>query len=98
RVHEVIDFGTLACSVAAGLWLWRRVRRSYGAFVLAGVAAAVFFGGLPGIARHLLALAPLYLALARWTRRPVAAYLAALLGLMLSALTMYLFVNGYWAG
>jgi hypothetical protein len=57
-----------------------------------------FFFSVPGMARHLLALAPLYLALACWTRRPVATYLVALLGLMLSALTMYLFVNGYWAG
>jgi hypothetical protein len=98
RVHELVDLGTLALGGAAGLWLWRRVRVSYGAFVLAGAATVAFFGGVPGMARHLLALAPLYLALACWTRRPVAAYLVALLGLMLSALTMYLFVNGYWAG
>lgn len=98
RISALIDAGVLLLAASAGVWLTLRVRRSYGLFVLAGVAVVALIDGLPGSARHLLFLAPLYLALGTWTRRPLAGYLAAMLGLALVALTLFLFVNGFWAG
>ena len=97
-IPTAIDASLLLLATVAGFWLTLRVRRSYGLFVLAGVAGVALVNGLPGSARHLLVLAPLYLALGTWTRRPLAGYLAAMLALALVALTLFLFVNGFWAG
>jgi hypothetical protein len=92
----MIDSGLIALAVLCGIWLLREGRRSYGCFVLAGVAASVLIGGLPGSAANLLPLVPIYFAIARWLRRPVVGYLALILGLDLLALYLYLSVNGYW--
>jgi len=97
-IPALIDAAILGLVALAGLWLTFRSRRSYGLFVLGGALAVALLAGLPGSARHLLALAPLYLALAAWTRRPVTGYLFAMLGLALLALTLFLYVNGFWAG
>lgn len=98
QVPATIDSAALLVAALAGLWLTLHVRRSYGLFVLVGVVAIALVNGLPGSTRHLLFLAPLYLALGTWSRRPVGGYLAAMLGLALVALTLFLMVNGFWAG
>ena len=97
-IPAVLDIASLIVYTMLGLWLLFRVRMSYGIFVLTGVAASFLIGGLPGTGRHLLALAPAYLALAALTRRPTTSYLAALLGIAGLSLTVFAYVNGFWAG
>lgn len=97
-IPAAIDIASLIVYTILGLWLLLRVRTSYGLFVLTGVAASFLIGGLPGTGRHLLALAPAYLALASLTRHPVVGYLAALLGIAGLSLTVFSYVNGFWAG
>jgi hypothetical protein len=97
-IPALLDGGLLLLFAGLGVWLLLRVRPSYGLFVLAGVAGAFAIGGLPGSNRHLLLLAPAYLALALLGRRPVVGYVAAMLGLMLLALTTFVYVNGHFAG
>ena len=97
-IPAIIDIASLSLYTLLGLWLLLRVRVSYGLFVLTGVAASFLIGGLPGTGRHLLALAPAPLALAALTRHPVAGYLAALLGIAGLSLTIFSYVNGFWAG
>jgi hypothetical protein len=92
-IPAIVDAGTLLVGGLAGLWLLLRARRADGLFVLLGTLAAFAIWGLPNSARHLLALVPLYLALAVWTRRPLVGYLAAFLGLEVLALTYYLYLN-----
>lgn len=96
-IPALIDATALLIAALAGVVLLRS-RRSYGFFVLAGVAAIALLDGLPGSPRHLLGLAPLYLALGDGARHPVLGYLAATLGLALVALTLLLYVNGFWVG
>jgi hypothetical protein len=95
-IPALIDSGLIALAALCGIWLLREGRRSYGCFVLAGVAATVLIGGLPGSAANLLPFVPIYFVLARWCGRPVVGYLALILGLDLLALYLYLSVNGYW--
>jgi len=97
-IPALIDIASLVVYTLLGLWLLLRVRTSYGLFVLTGVAASFLLGGLPGTGRHLLALAPAPLALAALTRHPVVGYLAALLGIAGLSLTVFSYVNGFWAG
>lgn len=97
-VPALLDAAALFLFVGLGVWLLVCLRRSYGLFVLAGVAASFLIGGLPGSNRHLLVLAPAYLALALWTKRPVVGYVAAMLSVTLLAITMLAYVNGFWAG
>jgi hypothetical protein len=95
-IPAMINSGLIALAALCGIWLLREGRRSYGCFVLAGVAATALIGGLPGSAANLLPFVPIYFALAHWLRRPVVGYLALILGLDLLALYLYLSVNGYW--
>lgn len=97
-IPALLDSALLLLFAALGLWLLARVRVSYGLFVLAGVACSFLIGGLPGGSRHLLVLAPAYVALTLATRRQVAGYVAAILGLLLLALTTFVYVNGLFAG
>ncbi len=96
-IPAALDAGALLLGGLLGLWLLRRARPSYGLFVLTGVTASFLVLGLPGSSRRLLALSLLFLALSLVGRWPVG-YVAALLGVTLQALTMYLYVNGFFAG
>ena len=95
-IPAMIDSGIIAFAALCGIWLLRDGQRSYGWFVLAGVAATVLIGGLPGSATHLLPFVPIYFVCARWLARPVVGYLALILAIDLIALYLYLAVNGYW--
>lgn len=95
-VPALIDSGVLALAALSGIWLLREGQRAYGVFVLAGVAATFLVGGLPGSAAALLPFVPIYFALSRWLERPVVGYLALILAIDLTALYLYLSVNGYW--
>lgn len=94
----LVDLAAYALFATLGLWLLLRVRVSYGLFVLAGAAAMFTVWGLPGGARHLMMLAPAFIALASWTRREAAACIAATFGALFLALTAFAYVNGFWAG
>ena len=95
-IPAMIDSSIVAFAALCGIWLLRDGQRSYGWFVLAGVAATVLIGGLPGSATNLLPFVPIYFVCARWLARPVIGYLALILAIDLIALYLYLAVNGYW--
>lgn len=92
-IPAIIDATSLLVAGLAGVWLLLRARWADGLFVLLGTLAAFAIWGLPNSPQHLLALVPLYLALARWTNRPLIGYLAAFLSLEVLALTYYLYLN-----
>jgi hypothetical protein len=95
-IPSAIDGSLILLAGLCGLWLLREGRRSYGFFVLAGVAATALIGGLPGSAANLLPFVPIYFVLARWLARPVVGYLFLIVGIDLLALYLYLSVNGFW--
>jgi hypothetical protein len=92
-IPAIVDAGTLLIGGLAGVWLLLRARWADGLFVLLGVIASFAIWGLPNSPQHLLALVPLYLALAVWTSRPLVGYLAAFLSLEVLALAYYLYLN-----
>lgn len=92
-IPAVVDAGCLLVAGLAGVWLLLRARWADGLFVLLGTLAIFAIWGLPNSPQHLLALVPLYLALAAWTSRTLIGYLAAFLSLEVLALTYYLYLN-----
>jgi len=83
--------------VAAGVYLWLRVRPSYGALVI-GLALLPALSGSPqSINRYVAVAFPAFILLARVTNEAIRYALAVAFTLGL-ALTTYLFVQGYWAG
>jgi hypothetical protein len=92
-ITAVVDASALLVAGLAGVWLLLRARWVDGIFVLFGTIAAFAIWGLPDSPRHLLALVPIYLVLARWANRPLVGYIAALVGLETLALAYFLYLN-----
>lgn len=93
----LLDTTLIWVFLAAGVYLWWRVRPSYGALV-AGLALLPALSGSPQSVNRYVAVAfPAFILLARISWEPLrnALAVASTLGL---ALTTYLFVQGYWAG
>lgn len=91
------DTGVLLLFVAAGVFLWLRVRPSYGGLVLAYLAVPAFSGSMQSMSRFVAVLFPVFILLARVKSGPLR---NAITGVFLCGLivTTYLFVNGLWAG
>lgn len=93
----LVDSTLLLLFIAAGVILWRWVRPSYGAYVLAS-ALMLGMGGSPmSLNRFLVVLFPafLLLALIRWEPIRQAIAIIFVLGL---AVETYFFVHSLWAG
>lgn len=81
----------------AGVVLWRQVRPSYGALVIAMCLVLTFSGNPQSINRYVAVLFPVFILLARIRSEPVRNAIA-LVFVMGLALETYLFVNALWAG
>lgn len=83
--------------LAAGAYLWLRVRPSYGALVILFALVPAFSGSPQSLNRYLAVLFPAFILLGRLRSEALrgAITVAFTMGL---ALTTYLFVQGYWAG
>ncbi len=92
-----IDTLALVLFAAAGVFLWFRVRRSYGALVLAYLMVPAFSGSMQSMNRYVAVLFPVFMLLACIKSEP---FRSAIAGVFLCGLvvTSYLFVNGFWAG
>jgi hypothetical protein len=86
-----------AAAVVLGLIALRRLRLSYGIYILVSVGIVLTSGTTLGIERYIMVLFPIYLVAAGF--QSVVVKSAWLLGssLML-ALNIIRFVNHYWAG
>ena len=96
-MFTVQDVGALLIFLAAGVYLWFRVRPSYGALVLAGAMVPALSGTPLALNRYMAILFPVFILIAtiRWEPLRLAVAIIFGLGLMF---TTYLFVNGLWAG
>lgn len=65
-----INNGALLLGLGAAVWLWRRGLRGLALFVFFSVAIPWSTGTLMSMARYVMACAPVFLAVASWTRRP----------------------------
>jgi hypothetical protein len=93
----LVDTTLLLVFLAIGVYLWLRVRPSYGALVLGFALVPAFSGSPQSLNRYLAVLFPAFIVLGRIKSEAVrsAITVAFTMGL---ALTTYLFVQGYWAG
>jgi hypothetical protein len=93
----LMDMVALLIFIGAGIYLWLRVRPSYGALVLAGALVPALSGNPLALTRYMAILFPAFIILGRIQSEPVrnAIAIVSMFGL---AFTTYLFVNGYWAG
>lgn len=96
-MFTVQDVGTLLIFLGAGVYLWLRVRPSYGALVLAGAMVPALSGTPLALNRYMAILFPVFILLATIRWEPVRMAIAIIFGLGLM-FTTYLFVNGLWAG
>ncbi|TAK05165.1 hypothetical protein EPO33_04270 [Patescibacteria group bacterium] len=96
-VNLAMDVTFLVIAVIAAVLAWRKLRPSYGAYMLAAIAAAVSTGSLASIGRYTLVLFPLFLLLAGLKSQSVRT--AWLFGsTLLLAVNIALFVSNGWAG
>ena len=91
------DMGALFLFLGAGIYLWLRVRPSYGALVIAGAMVPALSGTPMAMARHMAILFPVFILIGRIQSEPIrnAIAIVSVFGL---GMTTFLFVNGFWAG
>jgi hypothetical protein len=99
-IHDMFLFMDMTGAlifIGVGIYLWFRIRPSYGALVLAGTLVPALSGNPLALTRYLAILFPAFIILARIQSEPIRNALAivSMFGL---AFTTYLFVNGFWAG
>lgn len=93
----LFDTTLLLVFIAAGVVVWRTVRPSYGALVLAMSLVLGLSGHPQSLNRYLVVLFPAFILLGRIRSEPIR---GAMLILFTAGLAMetFLFVNGLWAG
>ena len=93
RGQELVFATIMVAATVASVFL---LRPSYAVFMVANAALALGFRHPWAVPRYTLALFPLFLLLARATRRPWVFALVAAWSLLTLALSIGLFVRGFW--
>lgn len=93
----LIDFLFLVLVIMAICLMFKRKWVSYGLYTLATIGVALSTGTSMSIGRYILVLFPIYIALATVKNRNFEK-IYTLISILLLALNITLFVNGYWAG
>jgi len=77
--------------------VFKKLRVSYGLYMVATVAIALSSGTFMSIGRYILTLFPIYILLAS-TKNQTARQAWAFISILFLAMYTILFVNNYWAG
>jgi hypothetical protein len=93
----LVDTTLLLLFIGAGVLLWRYVRASYGAFVLASALFLGLSGNPMGLNRFLAVLFPAFILLALIRSEPIRQAIAIVFVMGLTIET-YFFVHSWWAG
>lgn len=97
KTNLFIDALFIAAILVATFFAFKKLRASYGLYMLATVAVALSTGTTMSIGRYSLVLFPLYILLAKIKNENFKqAWILA--SVLLLAMSIALFVNGYWAG
>ncbi len=96
-VWILIDTTLVALFLAAGVYLWLRVRASYGALVIAPSLLFGLSGNPQSLNRYLLVLFPVYILLARIRSEAIRLAIIIAFGLGLG-IEAFFFMNEMWAG
>ena len=96
-VWILIDTTLVALFLVAGVYLWLRVRASYGALVIAPSLLFGLSGNPQSLNRYLLVLFPVYILLARIRSEAIRIAIIIVFGLGLG-IEAFFFMNEMWAG
>lgn len=91
-----LDIAFLVVGLITSLFVLKRVRLSYGLYMLATIAVAVSTGTFMSIGRYILVLFPIPIAIAHL--KPEYRNIAMLASTLLLALYTTLFAHSYWTG
>ena len=97
-VSFVLDAVFAVTGLVAAWFVGKKIRASYGWYMLAATLVPLSTGTLMSVGRFVLVLFPLYIWVASWRRGGVAQQTWILISVLLLALHIMLFANGYWAG
>jgi Gpi18-like mannosyltransferase len=96
-VNLITDLAFVVLGIGGGILIAKKIRFSYGLYVLAAVLVPLSTGTLMSIGRYLLVLFPLYLLFASFKNSLLRQGLLLVSTIFLAYYTL-LFVNHYWAG
>lgn len=93
----LLEFAAFFLYLTLTIYVWRKVRSSYGLFMLLLLLMVTFTGTFAGTPRYLLQLFPGFLGLALWTKdKPRLLYVLSTLFLVLGFVLTSLFTRGYF--
>lgn len=93
-----IDFFVFVFFVAASIYVFFKVRKSYGAFMFISIMIPALTQTLVSIGRYAAVLFPIYILAALKLKKQPFNYGVIILLSMLSAFSILMFVNSYWLG
>ena len=93
--NTVLDLAYTTVAILLGVIALRRLRLSYGVYMLVSLGIALSSGSVLGIARYSMVLFPIYF-IAAGIRSPVGRGAWLLGSTLLLALDIIRFVNHYW--
>lgn len=96
-VNLSLDLLFVAFTIVVTFLVFKRVRVSYGLYMLATILIALSSGTLMSIGRYILVLFPVYI-LAASIKNQTISFTWVFISALLLALNITLFVNSYWAG
>lgn len=84
-------------AIATALFVFKKLRPSYGSYMLATIAIALSTGTLMSIGRYILVLFPIFI-LGASIKNQYLKQIWILISILFLAMNITLFVNNYWAG
>lgn len=96
-VNFIIDALFVIFAVVATYFVFRKLRTSYGLYIVVTLLVALGTGTLMSIGRYILVLFPIYILVSQIRNRHLQ-YGWAFSSILLLAMNIILFVNNYWAG
>ncbi len=96
-VNLIFDCFFVVFALVAVFFVFRKVRVSYSLYMLATLAVALSSGTLMSIGRYILTLFPMYILLGQ-VKSDYLKYSWIFISILLLAVNILSFVNGYWAG
>ena len=95
-VNFSLDISFVMLGLAAAFFVFKKLRTSYGIYMLTTVLIAVGSGTLMSINRYVLCLFPMYILLGKTS--PVVRQAVTYVSILFFALYTILFAGNYWAG
>lgn len=91
-----LEVGAVILGIVSALWLFKREKYAYGAYVVLGNLIPLASGVLLSQTRYLLVLFPVFIVLSSWGKNPIFNKFYLLVSSILLGFNIVLFANGFW--